>query len=392
MRVLIIPSWYPPNGGDFFVHQTKWLMERGIEAHIITVEEINPRNISWNSIKRQFSTSNKKEFNIPTSRFVQHQFPKLFRLNTKIWIQLMLWLSKKYIRKHGKPDLIQVHSCMWGGVVAQRIKKKYHIPYIITEHRGRFNKNSLTSNIDIRPWFKKYLPEVLRNASAIIPVTSLQVETLEAMAGVELPCYVIPNPVDENLFSPCHHDKKEESKIEFLNISMFNRWKAIDILLQAFADARKSRKDIYLHLVGDGPDRDTMRKLANKLEINDYVKFHGLLNSQAVHERLCAADFLVLSSITEGQPVVVGEAILSGTPVIATNVISTDDIPDFCGYIAKAGDSESLTRALLQSCEEKDKFTTEQIRNFGLKRFAKNKVISEIIKVLDRVSQSESSF
>jgi glycosyltransferase involved in cell wall biosynthesis len=390
MRVLVIPSWFPPNGGEFFVHQTKWLMDESISVHVITVEEINPRNIRWDTIRRQFSISSAEESGVPTIRFVQHQFPKLFRVNAKIWIRLMLWLTEKYIRKYGKPDLIQVHSCMWGGVVADRIKKKYRIPYLITEHRGRFNKNSLTADTDIRPWFIGKLRNALRNADTIIPVSALQIESLEKIAGVKLPVVVIPNPVDEKLFSPCYDERKEKKRIELLNISMFNRWKAIDLLLKSFARVLQNREDVFLHLVGDGPDNEAMKELAITLGIDAHVKFHGFLKSEAVRERLCAADYLVLSSITEGQPVVVGEALLCGKPVIATNVVSEEDVPDYCGYIAKAGDTGNLSKTILLACAEIKKFRSDQIRNFGMNRFAKSKVIEQVLKVMYTIVQKKT--
>ena len=87
---------------------------------------------------------------------------------------------------------------------------------------------------------------------------------------------------------------------------------------------------------------------------------------------------------------VIGEATLCGKPVIATNVVSREDVPDYCGYIAKAGDTESLTQVILRACDEKGKFSTEQIRNFGISRFAKSAVIQQIFTIMSRIVQKNA--
>lgn len=91
------------------------------------------------------------------------------------------------------------------------------------------------------------------------------------------------------------------------------------------------RQDLSAILVGDGPERATLGKLADRLGIARQVRFVGWLEQRDVMEHLAAADILVAPSRTaddgwvEAQSIVCAEALLVGTNVIATR---TGGIPD----------------------------------------------------------------
>ena len=76
-----------------------------------------------------------------------------------------------HIREFGVPDLIHVHSSMWGGYVASFIKQKYGIPYVITEHRGRFGYITSLAQAKFKSWYPVPLRQALSHADMIIPVS-----------------------------------------------------------------------------------------------------------------------------------------------------------------------------------------------------------------------------
>jgi len=65
-------------------------------------------------------------------------FPFSEKLNYQSWVRTMLSFYDHYTRECGHPDIIQVHSSLWAGVMASQIPKRYRVPYAITEHRSRF--------------------------------------------------------------------------------------------------------------------------------------------------------------------------------------------------------------------------------------------------------------
>jgi len=72
----------------------------------------------------------------------------------------------------------------------------------------------------------------------------------------------------------------------------------------------------YLHIVGDGPDREALQRRADEQECASSIRFHGFLDNP--YSLIKESDLLLLPSEYEGLPNVVLEAMALGTPVLAT--------------------------------------------------------------------------
>ena len=101
-------------------------------------------------------------------------------------------------------------------------------------------------------------------------------------------------------------------------------WKAVDLLLEAFARAR-ARAPMRLWVLGDGSERAALEALAARLAVPigsaadvSAIHFAGWLPQAACAGRLAEADVLVLPSLLECGGAVVLEAMSLGKPVIAT--------------------------------------------------------------------------
>jgi glycosyltransferase involved in cell wall biosynthesis len=103
---------------------------------------------------------------------------------------------------------------------------------------------------------------------------------------------------------------------------------------------------LKLLVVGEGPLRNSLQSMVNSLQLNDKIKFLGQRNDIA--QILEISDCLVLSSLYEGLPVCVLEAMAAGKPVIATKV---GGIPELVkdgktGFIVEPKNSEVLLQAI----------------------------------------------
>jgi glycosyltransferase involved in cell wall biosynthesis len=97
-------------------------------------------------------------------------------------------------------------------------------------------------------------------------------------------------------------------------------------LLRAFARVRVKHPDAVLRLVGDGPDRDALERLASELGIDDAIAFAGRLPEQETLAEIARADMLVLPSFMEGLPIVLMEAMALGVPVISSRVAGIPEL------------------------------------------------------------------
>jgi len=86
--------------------------------------------------------------------------------------------------------------------------------------------------------------------------------------------------------------------------------------------------DAQLHLIGEGPEQDSLAELARQLGVSQRCYFHGNMPHTQLAHFYNAADALVLPSSREGMPNVVLEALACGTPVIATAVGGVPELID----------------------------------------------------------------
>ena len=132
--------------------------------------------------------------------------------------------------------------------------------------------------------------------------------------------------------------------------------KGFDLLLRSVADLVGRGRDVRLVLVGDGDDRPRLEGIAGELGIADRVRFAGWCGD--VRPYFEAMDIFALSSLREGLPNVLLEAMALGVPVVATRIAG---IPRMIhdgrnGTLVEPGDGDALTGAV-----------DEQVRNPGLR-------------------------
>jgi glycosyltransferase involved in cell wall biosynthesis len=131
-------------------------------------------------------------------------------------------------------------------------------------------------------------------------------------------------------------------------VARLSAQKAHHVLFEAFAILRASQPRARLVVVGGGPREQELRRLAADLGLGDSVQFTGVLRD--VPDVLPAFDVACLSSVHEGVPVAVIEAMAAGIPVVATDCGALRDIvvEGEHGHLVPVGDAEALADRLLR--------------------------------------------
>ena len=101
-------------------------------------------------------------------------------------------------------------------------------------------------------------------------------------------------------------------------VAVLRPQKALDVLLDAFAEVLTTAPDAVLVIGGDGERRDALEQRARELGIDDRVRFLGWW--QDVGGLLEAADVAVISSDYEGAPLFALECMAHGAPLVSTDV------------------------------------------------------------------------
>lgn len=111
---------------------------------------------------------------------------------------------------------------------------------------------------------------------------------------------------------------KDSNKINILSINRLSYEKGVDVLLYSIAIVVKEIKNIKVTIIGDGKERDKLKKIAEELNICDYIEFIGFKNN--VLEYINQCDFVVSTSRTEGLPITPLEVFSQSKAIVATNV------------------------------------------------------------------------
>ena len=181
------------------------------------------------------------------------------------------------------------------------------------------------------------------------------------------------------------------SKNDFVvgNVSRLVRNKDHENLLKAFKLMTEKIDNIKLLLIGSGPLKPELVKVAESLEIADKIIFTG--NRRDVPEILKIIDVFVLSSIREGFPVVLLEAMSSGLPIVTTDVDGNGElvIDEENGYVVEARNSAALADATLRILNNKQ--VSQEMSNKNVlrinARFTFDMMLENYEKIYNKVDE-----
>jgi glycosyltransferase involved in cell wall biosynthesis len=124
--------------------------------------------------------------------------------------------------------------------------------------------------------------------------------------------------------------------------------KGYQYLIGAIPEVLKQAPNTIFLFIGEGPMADELKELAQELDINSNVIFTGARND--VEELLQCMDIFASSSLWEGVPTVMLEAMASGVPIIATDIPGTNELIQHGknGWLVPAYNSSALSEALLE--------------------------------------------
>lgn len=294
-------------------------------------------------------------------------------------------------------DVIHIHEYRTvAAIIIQYYSKKYKIPYVLEGHGSvlpSFERQKLKKIFDILFGYR-----ILKNASKLIALTSLQVEQYVEMGVDASKIEVIPNGICISEFDslPKRGEFREKYSIAqsqkiVLYLGRIHEIKGINILVDAFSEYLKKDNDAILIIAG--PDDRFMSRLKmqiKELGIEDNVLFSGPIYGIDKLKAYIDADVYVLPSFYETFPMTVIEACACGTPVIVTDRCGISDLIDNkVGYVVEY-DKNMLKDALLDMLNDEGiriKFGNEG-RRLALTKLSLNQIICEIEGIYNEISSA----
>ena len=278
-------------------------------------------------------------------------------------------LSKKTMEKIIKkisPNIVHIQNSFMISKGVAKIAKKSGIPIIGTNH---FMAENLVQYFHmpkiIESWLNKLswkqCIKVFEQVNLVTTPTKTAAELLKK-EGFSKDVIAVSNGIDLNRFKPTNDGSYLKQKYAIptdrpvlLYAGRLDKEKKVEVILQALSFIL-SVTNVHLVLAGVGNKKQILRKLAEKLNIQQAVTFTGFVSEKDWQNIYRIADIFVIASIAELQSIVTMEAMASGLPVVATNVMALPELvhDGGNGYLFSDGDSETLAKEVLKILSNKN--------------------------------------
>ena len=348
MRILIINSEYPPIGGgagSASAYLSKTLSDLGQEVTVLTsgYDQL-PQTAVHNDVSvRRIRTLRKRIDR--SNAFEQALFLVTGSIN-----------GVSLVRKW-KPDVILAFFGIPCGAVSWVIKLFTGVPYLVSLRGGDVPGFRPYDFSFYHRLISPFLHHIWHRAEAVV-ANSQGLQKLAEKYDDQVEIKVIPNGVDIHHYS--NPEEREWIPTRMLFVGRLVYQKGLDLLMKALGEL----KDFswQLRLVGDGPHRSELERLAKNLGISDRIEFKGWIDKEMVTREYQHANLFVFPSRHEGMPNAVLEAMASGLPVIASKISGNEELVNHgvTGLLVPPENFMELGRAVRSLLED-----TEKMKKFG---------------------------
>jgi teichuronic acid biosynthesis glycosyltransferase TuaC len=375
-HLVAIPSWYKSargSGGGYFRDQALALQRAGWRVTMLAPDLYTPRDLRRGEVAPGRGRKLRVEDDgVPTwRRDALVLAPRLPYRNAAVFAWCGRRLFARYVRANGAPDLVQAHGALNAGVAAWAIRRRWGVPYVLTEHSTAFAQGRL------RWWERDLVRRVVEGAQHCVAVSP----QLAALLTAQYPgsrWQYLPNPLGEAFLRVDAAARREaRAPFVFVSVARLSPEKGHARLIEAFAEAFGGDPGIRLRLAGEGSIRAELERLCAARGLADQVDFLGLLPSAQVRDELAVADAFVLASDVETFGVSVIEALACGRPVIVTASGGPDHLVTAAnGRLIPPRDPVALRDALIQMQQEAGDYDrtairAEALRLYGPEAFAR---------------------
>ena len=346
MKILMLSWEYPPRvvgGISRVVHDLSHRLYQ--DGHEITVVTYRDGDVPYFEDDKGIKVHRVDNFMINPNNFIDWIMQLNFNMVAKVG---------ELIAKGETFDVIHAHDWLVA-YAAKTLKSAYNIPLVSTIHATEAGRNSGINGetqkyINDTEWMLTY------ESSEVIVNSNYMKSELQRLFGLPYEkINVVPNGVNINLFNGIDRDYNfrrqfamdNEKIILFIGRLVYE--KGVQNLIAAMPKILANYHDAKLIVAGKGGMIDELKAEVDSLGLGNKVYFTGYLSSTNVQKMYKCADISVFPSTYEPFGIVALEAMLSGTPVVVSDIGGLNEIVDhgINGMKSYAGNPNSLADSIL---------------------------------------------
>ena len=345
LNILLLSQFFSTTkGGGEYVFKTiaKNMAQNGHKVWVIT-----------NNVKGETYQESENLKIIPVNPTIQYKggLPPSFLDNIRYTINAFQ-KGRKIVKKE---NIDLIHSNNFSPALAGSLLSTFtKTPHITTIHDifsiydkdfwKKWTKQSNVSSTNARlvPFFERLMMKF--KFDCIHTVSDATKNDIQKI-GTKKSIHVIPN---------CIQDEEQvitESKTnQFVYLGRLVFYKNVEVILKAFKIVTKQFPDVTLIIAGDGPHKESLKKLANKLDITGNITFAGYVTPDEKKKLLSESNALLFPSIIEGFGLVMLESWQQKRPVITSDIPPMSDIiqNNKTGLVIDPHDEKKWADAIIQ--------------------------------------------
>lgn len=283
-------------------------------------------------------------------------------------------------------DIVHVHHLAHAAV---RMSISRSSPFVFTGHSGPLMHGYQQSIL--RKGLYRF---VLHRADAIVALSKFEAACLKDLGVDSQKIDVIYNGISSEIFQPRKAEVDSPGVLRILFVGQLIPLKGIEILFEALSILRGDGVSIQLDLVYQiDRHEEHYIALANEMGIMDLVNFRGFMDSHTLSQVYRSVDLLVLPSYAEALPSVITEALLSGLPIVATEVGGIPEQVGSFGKLVAPGNSRDLADAIDEVRRNLPWFRSraKEIHDYAASKFGIRRMTLEHIRLYEKLLASHSA-
>lgn len=332
-QVLFLSHWFPRHesdwGGIFVLEQAQALRAAGVDVRVLVGDPMP--SIAWRR-PRSVASGFCAYAALPTPewqelRGVPVAFVPFLTPHPALWgalapksliTSLMRW--RKQLLDNFAPQIVHAHTAFLDGSAGAWLARRLQARFVLTDGTGPFSTLTQTHRQ------RRITQSAVNAADVLVPVSQYQLQAIRLAISLspDVKVRIIGHCLDAKRFKPT--PAPSGSSGHFLWIGRLEENKQPLMLLEAFAIALKTRSNLRLTLIGDGPLASDIRARIDTPELTRNVVLLPPQDRQEIAEAMRSHAALVISSRVETFGVVAIEAMASGRPVLATRCGGPEEI------------------------------------------------------------------
>ena len=291
-------------------------------------------------------------------------------LPTGFWRGLKLGRAQQF-------DVINTHFVVPTGPVGDWLAARLQLPNVLSVHGGDLFDPSKKFSPHRHAPLRRLVAHLLRRASSVVAQSRDTARNVREIYGVDRKVELIPLGIDRpprNVTATRAEFDLPENAFVLVTAGRVVPRKASTQLIDTLA----ALPDVFLLVVGDGPEVDAVKKRAAELGVQGRLRMLGFVPDDVKYRALAVANLFVSTAQHEGFGLVFLEAMAFGLPIVCydrggqTDFLSTPAT----GYIVRLNDRQAFNDAVRslrdspQACAAVRAYNLSKVEDFFIERCA----------------------